>query len=140
MFVSQQCPVSNACDERYVEMATKFKEDGILLIGINLNSTESIGIMKGHAEDNNYNFPVLKDWNNVIADRFGALFTPHAFFISKDAELIYRGRIDDNHRAPDRVKDTTLINAVGEYLVGNEISVKDTKSNGCDIKRVKMIP
>ena len=137
MFVSRQCPVSKACDKRYVEMAARFKEDGILFVGINSNYTESIEQMKAHAKAKNYNFPVLKDWDNVIADRFGALYTPHTYFVDKEGTLLYRGRIDDNHRRARLVKETTLVNAVNEYLAGQELTIKETLSSGCSIKRVK---
>jgi peroxiredoxin len=137
IFVSEQCPVSRACDERYVEMAKKFGEKGIAMYGINSNTTESVKIMKGHAEKNNYNFRVLKDWNNIIADRFGALYTPHTYFVGKDATLLYKGRIDDNHRNAGNVKERTLANAVDTYLDGGKIEIAETISNGCEIKRVE---
>ena len=137
IFVSEQCPVSRACDERYVEMAAEFEEKGIKMYGINPNFTESVEVMKKHAEKNDYNFRVLKDWNNVIADLFGALYTPHTYLIGKDATLLYKGRIDDNHRNAGKVKEKTLVNAVNTYLDGGKIKVAETMSNGCEIKRVK---
>ncbi len=136
IFVSEQCPVSRACDERYVELASEFRAQGVELIGINSNYTESIAIMKKHAEKNDYNFRILKDWNNVIADRFEALYTPHAYFIGKDGTLLYKGRIDDNHRNAGKVNERTLADAVHAYVGGNKIAVTETMSNGCSIKRV----
>ena len=137
IFVSEQCPVSRACDERYVELTSEFKKQGVEMIGINSNYTESIAIMKNHAEKNDYNFRILKDWNNVIADRFEALYTPHAYFIGKDGTLLYKGRIDDNHRNAGKVNERTLADAVHAYVSGNKIAVAETMSNGCSIKRVE---
>ncbi len=136
IFVSEQCPVSRACDERYVELTSEFKKQGVELIGINSNYTESIAVMKKHAEKNSYNFRILKDWNNVVADRFEALYTPHAYFIGKDHTLLYKGRIDDNHRNAGKVNERTLANAVSAYVGGDKIAVTETMSNGCEIKRV----
>ena len=93
--------------------------------------------MKVYAKRTNYDFTVLKDWNNVIADRFDAQYTPHAYFVDKQGVLRYKGRIDDNHRRPQSVTENTLIDVVGEYLDGKELSVTETVSNGCTIKRVK---
>ncbi len=137
MFVSKNCPVSKACDERYVKLAKKFKRDGILFVGINSNKTENVDEIRDSAKEMGYNFPVLKDWNNVVADQFDAKFTPHAFLIDKKGVLIYKGRIDDNHRKADKVTENTLSHVVGEYSRGEALSYTETKSVGCTIKRVK---
>jgi len=137
VFVSKNCPVSNACDERYMEMAGAFKEKGVFFAGINSNKTESVEDIREAAMERKYNFPVLKDWNNEIADRFGAEYTPHAFMIDNDGVLVYKGRIDDNHRSSEKVNEKTLQLVVNEYLMGKDLSYTETKSNGCTIKRVK---
>ncbi|MFC1476941.1 redoxin domain-containing protein [candidate division KSB1 bacterium] len=136
VFVSKNCPVSNACDARYKEMAPAFKEKGILFVGINSNKTESVEDIRMASDEREYNFPILKDWDNVIADRFGAEFTPHAYFIGSDGVLLYKGRIDDNHRNASKVQENTLSMVVDEYLSGKKLSYSETKSNGCTIKRV----
>ena len=33
MFISTTCPVSKACDTRYVQMASDFREKGIVFVG-----------------------------------------------------------------------------------------------------------
>lgn len=136
VFVSKNCPVSIACDERYKELAAHFAEKGVVFAGINSNKTESVDEIRDSAKEKGFNFPVLKDWENKVADKFGAEFTPHAYLIDKDGVLIYKGRIDDNHRNAKKVKENTLEMVVGEYLMGKKLSYTTTKSNGCTIKRV----
>ncbi|MFC1557286.1 redoxin domain-containing protein [candidate division KSB1 bacterium] len=136
MFTSIQCPVSNACDTRYKELAAQFQEKGIVFLAINSNKTESVEAIRSEHSKRNYNFPILKDWNNVIADRFGAEFTPHTYLVDKEGTLIYKGRIDDNHRRENMVKENTLGMVVDEYLGGKDLTYTETKSNGCTIKRV----
>jgi hypothetical protein len=101
-----------------------------LFVGISPNYNESEENMRKYAEKVGYNFPVLKDHDNIIADRFMAMTTPHAFFVGKDSKLLYSGRIDDSNRDPEGVKDATLANAVDEYLAGKELSVTRTRPGG----------
>ncbi|MFC1476978.1 redoxin domain-containing protein [candidate division KSB1 bacterium] len=130
IFISKNCHTSLACDDRYVEYADEFLSDGILLVGINPNSDETIEEIKAHAEEQNFTFPVLKDWNNVMADRFDAMVTPEVYFIDKEGILIYHGRIDDSHDYPTRVQEKTLSIVVSEYLAGQELSYTDVRGPG----------
>ncbi|MFC1554930.1 redoxin domain-containing protein [candidate division KSB1 bacterium] len=134
---SINCPYSQACDVRYNELAAKLKEHGITFAAVNSNKTEPTGAIKAYAKKKNYSFPVLKDWNNIIADQFNAQATPQVFLIDKENKLRYRGRIDDNHKNASKVTEHTFMNVVGEFLEGKELSVTETKSIGCTLKRVK---
>src|ERR687894_1449789 len=46
IFVSVQCPVSNAYNERMEKLAQDYKARGINVIGINANATESVDAVK----------------------------------------------------------------------------------------------
>ena len=130
VFISVKCPASAFNDSRYIQHASKFKEDGILFAGISSNYDDSIEDLKEHAEQNKYNFPVLKDFNNVAADRFSAKSTPTAYLIDKKGLLRYKGRIDDSLKDPKKITETTLLNVVEEFLAGKELSVIQTRSGG----------
>jgi len=130
VFLSYKCPASKASDERYVSYAAKYKQKGIIFVGINSNSTENIEDMKKWAVDKKYNFPVLWDEGNVIADRFDAKTTPHVFFVDKDAFLSYKGCIDDNTGDASKVKKTFLADTLEAYLSGDDIIVVQTRPDG----------
>ena len=117
-------------DERYIQHAKNFKKDGVLFVGVSSNFSDSIENLQDYAKKKKYNFPVLKDHNNIIADRFAARTTPHAFFIDKEGVLRYHGRIDDSLNDATKVTDATLENVVKEYLSGKELSVTQTKPGG----------
>lgn len=136
MFVATQCPVSNAYNERMEKLFQDYKSKGVAFIGINSNKQESVSEIKQHAADNNLTFTILKDEKNVIADKFGASFTPEIYVLNGKLELLYHGRIDDSRKEADvTVKD--LRNSLDEILSGKEVSVKNTKAFGCTIKRVE---
>ncbi len=135
MFIATQCPVSNAYNTRMVKLFEKYHPKGVAFLGINSNKQESVEEIKAHAEQHKFPFPVLKDVNNIIADKFGASFTPEIYVLSPKFEILYHGRIDDSRRE-DQVKSQDLRKALDEILAGKQVSVPETKAFGCTIKRV----
>ena len=68
MFIATQCPVSNAYNERMVQLYKDYTSKGVAFIGINSNKQEGIEDNKEHAQEHGFLFPILKDSNNTIAD------------------------------------------------------------------------
>ena len=136
MFIATRCPVSNAYNERMEKIYDEYKTKNIAFVGINSNKKEDEKEIAEHAKENGLNFTILKDWNNVIADKFEAQFTPEIYVLSSDKyELLYHGRIDDSRRESD-VEKKDLQQALDEILNGKEVSVTETKAFGCTIKRI----
>jgi peroxiredoxin len=135
MFIATQCPVSNAYNERMVQLYKDYSPKNISFVGINSNKQENVEEVKEHSQKHNFEFPVLKDWNNEIADRFEAGVTPEIYVLNSDFEELYHGRIDDSKRESD-VKSQDLRTALNEILAGEPVSKTETKAFGCTIKRV----
>ena len=138
IFVSVQCPVSNAYNARMERYAQELKAKGVNVVGINSNATESSDDVKRHAADKSLTFTILKDKDNKIADRFGALVTPEAYFLDAQHKLVYRGPIDnDRHNRLEGTPELRphLLNAIGETLAGKPVTVSETRAFGCSIKR-----
>jgi peroxiredoxin len=135
MFIATQCPVSNAYNERMVDLYNDYSKKGVSFVAINSNKQESVDEIKNHAKEHGFEFPILKDWNNVIADRLQASVTPEIYVLNPDLEILYHGRIDDSARE-NRVKSKDLRAALDEILSGKEVAVTTTKAFGCTIKRV----
>ena len=135
IFVSTQCPNVKIYDNRINQIANEYQSKGFVIWGINSNYTEPVEEVKEHSVKVNYNFPVLKDLNNTVADMLGATRTPEVFVIDKNRVVLYHGRIDDN-REIENVTSSDLKNALDDINSGRDISVKSTKSFGCSIKRV----
>ncbi len=72
LFIATRCPVSNAYNERMQRLYEQFKDRGVVFFGINSNKAEDVQEVKKHAVVNKLTFPILKDPNNVIADRIKA--------------------------------------------------------------------
>lgn len=134
IFVSTQCPVSNAYNERMEKLAQDYKARGVSVVGINANSTESADDVKAHAAQNNLTFMILKDKGNKVADQLGATNTPEVFFLDAGGKLVYRGRID-NARNSKSVSANDLRDAIDATLDGKPVANSFVRAFGCSIKR-----
>ena len=134
IFISVQCPVSNAYNERMEKLAEDYQAKGIAVIGINSNVAEDAAAVKAHAAEHKLAFPILKDPGNKIADRLGANVTPEAYFIDANNKLLYHGRID-NARNPAQLETNDLRNALDAALGAKPIEKTEAKAFGCSIKR-----
>ena len=134
IFISVQCPVSNAYNERMEKLAQDYSAKGISVIGINANSTEPADAVKAHAAEKHLTFAILKDPGNKLADRLAANATPEAYFLDASNKLLYHGRIDDSREA-SRVSASDLRNALDAALAGKTIAKPTARAFGCTIKR-----
>ncbi len=135
LFIATRCPVSNAYNQRMASLHKDYSDKPITFLGINSNKQEDIGEIKKHAKENGLEFVILKDPNNIIADKFNAKFTPEIFVLNSDFNILYHGRIDDSRRESE-VESMDLKVALDEILDGKEVSITETKAFGCTIKRV----
>jgi hypothetical protein len=91
--------------------------------------------MKDYAKQNGFNWYYVLDENSAMADKFGATRTPELFLFDNSQKLVYHGAIDDNSKSEDAVTRKHAVTAIDELSAGKEISMKETKSVGCTIKR-----
>lgn len=134
MFWSTQCPWVKAYNQRVVDLANEYIKQNVTFWAINANSTETSEDIQAQATEYNYPFPELKDVNNVLADELGATRTPEIFVLDNNDVIVYHGRVDDNGDV-SKVSTRDLKNALDEILSGKDVTVKNTKSFGCSIKR-----
>lgn len=133
VFLSAQCPVVKAYNERINQLAADYQAKGINVIGINSNATESMDWVKTHAAAT-YKFPVLKDDGNIIADKLGATVTPEAYYFDAKNVLLYHGAID-NDKSGSAITDNYLRVAFDSALGGKAIAKTRANAFGCSIKR-----
>lgn len=136
MFWSCVCPNVQPYNDRINDFVKEYQQKGITFLAINANSTETVDQVSEHANKNSYPFPVLKDVNNVVADKIGATRTPEVFVLSPERTILYHGRISDN-KVKEQETSLDLKNALDEILAGKDVTVKNTKSFGCNIKRIQ---
>jgi peroxiredoxin len=135
MFISTECPVSNAYNERMEKLHEVYAKKGIAVIGINANKAEDIKAIAAHSKEHGFKFPVLKDEKNTIADLYGAEVTPETFVINSQGKLMYHGRIDDSRKI-DKVQSHDLTDALDALLSGKSVAKTEARAMGCSIKRL----
>ena len=134
VWVSAQCPVVKAYNERINQVADELKAKGINLVGINSNATESLDYIKSTAGEAGYKFPVLIDQGNVLADRLGASVTPEFYYFDTENVLLYHGALD-NDKSGKNVTINYLRDAFEAALGKQPVKTSKTNAFGCSIKR-----
>jgi len=136
MFLSTQCPVSNGYNQRMIALFNEYSPKSVKFVFLNANQNESPAEVASHAKRVGFPFPVYKDANNVVADRFGAQVTPEALVIDQSGVVQYHGAIDDSQNEA-RIRTRGLRMALDAVLAGKPVEVSQTKAFGCTIKRVR---
>jgi len=136
VFISTQCPVSNAYNERMAALYNDYKSRGVDFVFVNANATEPAAEVEKHIRDNGFGFKVYKDPDNRFADKLNAQVTPEAFLVERNSTIVYHGAIDDSQNA-EGITKKPLREALEATLAGKAAPVAERKAFGCSIKRVK---
>ena len=138
IFSCNHCPYVRAYEDRIIEIQNEYK-DRVAVAAINSNDSDnypddSYVNMKKRADEKSFNFPYLRDEDQSIAKAYDATHTPEIFLFDKERKLAFHGKIDDNWREPENVKQKYLVEALEELLSDKQISIPETFTIGCTIK------
>jgi peroxiredoxin len=134
-FICNHCPVAVAYEDRLVKLQADYKDKGVQLIAVNVNTlpADRLDKMKERAEAKGFNFPYLYDETQKIGRDFGAKVTPHVFVLDKDRKLAYVGAIDNSQNA-DKAEKHYLRDALDAIVEGKTPDEPVTRQFGCGIK------
>lgn len=140
MFSCNTCPYVIKNQQRTLDVAAYAEKNiiGVIILNSNeaqRNDEDSYEAMKAYAKEQGYKWNYAVDKNNEIADAFGASRTPECYLFNSGLKLVYHGAIDDNPADADNVSRHHLKAAVDEMAAGKEVTVKESRSVGCGIKR-----
>ena len=141
-FLGTECPLARLYAPRLEEMSAAYADRGVAFVGIDANHQDSLTDMTAFAQRYGVKFPLLKDRDQTVADKFGAARNPEVFILDQDRKIQYRGRIDDQYGlgassgyARPEVKRRDLGLALDELLKGDKVSQPKTQALGCLIGR-----
>jgi peroxiredoxin len=139
MFSCNTCPVVRKYQGRTLQAIKEAQKNGIGVIVVNSNegqrsNEDSYSAMQTYAKAQNYTVPYVVDNNSALANAFGATRTPECFLFNASGKLVYHGAIDNNQEAESATRNH-LISAVSETVSGKDVTVKESRSVGCSIKR-----
>lgn len=140
MFSCNTCPYVIKNQQRTLDIAAYAKQNNIGVILFNSNEgtrdgDDSYDAMKSYAKNQGYDFYYTVDTDSKIANAFGATRTPELFLFNASGKLQYKGAIDDNPTDASNVKRVHAREAIAEFTAGKSVSVKESRSVGCTIKR-----
>ena len=137
VFISTNCPVSNAYNERMEQIATTYGAKGVAFVGINSNVGETPTSIASHSRTNGFTFPVLKDASDKVADQFSARVTPEVFVADSKGTLVYHGPIDDSQETGE-VKHKFLAQTLDALVAGQPVpAATPMRAFGCGIRRAR---
>lgn len=140
MFSCNTCPYVVKNQARTLQIAEYAKQNNIGIILLNSNEgsrggDDSFEAMKTYAKNQGYDFPYTVDTDSKIANAFGATRTPELFLFNAEGKLQYKGAIDDNPSDANNVKRIHAKEAISEIVSGKAVSIRESRSVGCTIKR-----
>lgn len=134
-FCSHNCPYSRGTDPQLIALADRYADQGVVVIGIDSNTPNDVDSIRKYAEEKGKKYPILKDVDNVYADKVGASRTPEVFVIDREGKVAYHGAFDDRIK-PENPGETPYVeNAVKALLDGKPVETPTAKAWGCTIKR-----
>lgn len=140
MFSCNTCPwvVKNQSRTRAIFEYAKKRGLGVIIVNSNedmRDGDDSYNAMQAYAKAQGYKWSYVVDTDSRLANAFGATRTPENFLFNGQGSLVYHGAIDDNPADAAKVEREHLKVAINEMLAGQPVSVKETRSVGCSIKR-----
>lgn len=138
-FTCNHCPYVIGSNDITAETANKYKEDGVMFVGINSNSEktkpdDSFENMVKEMEEHNFPWLYLRDQSQEVALAYGALRTPHFYVFDEKRQLVYTGRGVDNPRESEKITINDLDNALDSLVRGEKITTPITNPIGCNVK------
>jgi len=132
-FWSCECPHSERTDRSTMACLVQWGGD-VEMLSIASNRNESAQMVENVAKTRR--LPrVLIDAEQVVANLYEAVATPHVFIIDRDGILRYRGAVDDvtfRHRTASRFFLEEVVEAL---LEGHLPTLTETPAYGCAIVR-----
>ncbi len=140
MFTCNTCPyvIKNQARTREICQLAMEKGLGVILLNSNEGTRQdgdSYADMQAYAREQQYKWSYVVDSHNELADAFGANRTPECFLFDGSGKLLYHGAIDNSPADISSVTRSHLKEALTEMASGKPVSVKESRSVGCNIKR-----
>ena len=140
MFSCNTCPymIRNQLRTKLITAFAKQNNIGVILLNSNetdRGNGDSFSNMQSYAGKQGYDFYYAVDTDSEIANAFGATRTPEVYLFDANGILQYKGAIDDKPADAGNVKRVHSKEAINEMLAGKIITVKESRSLVCGIRR-----
>lgn len=138
IFVTQDCPISNAYAPEMARLKSEYESRGFKLTLVYVDPDVSRADIESHMDDYSLaGYTAIADRRHRLVRATGATVTPEAVVVLPDGAIAYRGRIDNMYPALGNrrrvITERDLRSALNSIDSGKEIPVARTRTVGCYI-------
>jgi hypothetical protein len=130
VFLSPICPCSRYHEKQLAQMKSEFPDTRFVAV---YSGNDAVSEDEARNHFKNLGFGVVRDTDFALADRFGALRTPHAFVLDAAGEIQYQGAVDDKRSSEPT--ERYLQKALFTLAKGQPADPAVTAPMGCRIAR-----
>ena len=147
VFTCNHCPYAKASWPILIDLQTRYESEGLQIVGINTNHAareqypdDDFREMDPLVNEYGINFPYVVDEEQKLARAYNAACTPDPFLfrfdpsVSTSFSLFYHGRLNDNWKEPEKVKEKSMELFILAALEKGSEPEKVYPSMGCSIK------
>ncbi|MEM9158727.1 MAG: redoxin domain-containing protein [Verrucomicrobiota bacterium] len=136
LFVTQDCPISNAYAPEYARLKNEYDPKGFKLTLVYVDPDVSDERIREHMSDFSLSaYQAIADREHRLVEELGATVTPEAVVVLPDGTIAYRGRIDNMYPALGQrrrvITEKDLRNALDSIGDGRAVYVSRTRAVGC---------
>jgi thiol-disulfide isomerase/thioredoxin len=137
VFTTVDCPLVQRYLPRLAELERTLRPRGVQFVAVNVGRGDTLVEAARQALVATCEFPFVKDFEGDVAAAVGATRTPEVVVLDRERRLVYRGRIDAQHRLagsqPGEVR-ADLARAIEDVLAGRAVELAETAVDGCVIE------
>lgn len=137
-WINKECPWSVKGRPVVADTLAKYKDKGIVWIGIDSTYGRKASDNEAYAREEKIAFPILLDADGKVGRQYGAATTPHLYVIDK-GKLVYAGGLHNDQQGtkPKEEFRNYVSEALDAVLAGKAVPVAETKPWGCPVKYQK---
>jgi peroxiredoxin len=138
VFTGTECPIGNLLMPRLVALQEQYGPQGVSILAIDANASETAEAVAAHAREYHVAFPVLLDPGGTLADALQARLTCEVLLLDSDRVIRYRGAVDDQYGygvRKERSVHSYLTDALDSVLAGQPVETPASTVAGCPIER-----
>ena len=137
VFLSAECPISNAYSPTLDEIARAFPPETFTMIGVFVDPDRSDAQVRDHAKEFALSFMVANDPEGRLAEDLGVTVTPEVVVVDDRGRVRYLGRIDDQYlsrrKANANPATHELRDAIADVIAGRDVAAPKVEAIGCPL-------
>ena len=141
IFLSSECPISNAYMPILAVLISEFAKQNIIFCGVIADPDISSEQAKEFGSNYSFTSDILMDPEHKLVLALTANVTPEVFVILGNGTIAYHGRIDDRYVALGKGRARASTNDLRDTLIqisqGRKVAKPRTKVVGCSIPELR---